>query len=245
MAKKVVASDKSEVALGVAPEASRGTNRSGGNEARRDTSARSRVEDERWRLGKQTLRRAALELARRRAQLKMTAMSDLATVGEDDSLEIITKSLEDPSAEVRNAAVRALYRINPDFAASFFNRALREGTPDRRRRIGAALATSGLVDEAIYQLKTGSQNLYGTISLLFLVAKAGEVQPLIRLVEDHPSIELRLALIELLASSGEASIVPALRRLAVRSSLPAEVRSAVMDAIYQISSQTKEVVSGQ
>ena len=244
MGKKVVAGDKSEAAFGVAPEASRGARSSAGsNDTRRDASTRSRVEDERWRVEKQTLRRAALELARRRAQLKMTAMADLATVGEDDSLEIITKSLEDPSAEVRNAAVRALYRINADYAASFFNRALREGTPDRRRRIGAALASSGLVDEAIQQLKAGSPNLYGTISLLFLVAKAGEVQPLIRLVEDHPSIELRLALIELLASSGEASIVPALRRLAVRSSLPAEVRSAVMDAIYQISSQTGGVSS--
>lgn len=245
MAKKVVASDKAEAAFSVAPGASRARPSEPRNDTRRDTSARSRAEDERWRIEKQTLRRAALELARRRAQLKMTAMSDLATVGEDDSLEIITKSLEDPSAEVRNAAVRALYRLNPDFAASFFNRALREGTPDRRRRIGAALASSGLVNEAIQQLKVGSPNLYGTISLLFLVAKAGEVQPLIRLVEDHPSIELRLALIELLASSGEVSIVPALRRLAVRSSLPAEVRSAVINAIYQISSQAGEVSSGQ
>jgi len=118
---------------------------------------------------------------------------------------------------------------------------LREGPRDRRRRIGAALAGSGLVSEAIQHLKAGThKNPYGTISLLFLVAKAGEVQPLITLVENHPSIELRLALIELLALSGETAIVPAFRRLAVRSSLPAEVRSAVMEAIYQITTQSPE-----
>ena len=109
---------------------------------------------------------------------------------------------------------------------------------DRRRRIGAALAGSGLVGEAIQQLRTdGSQNLYGTLSLLFLVAKAGEVQLLMGLLESHPGLELRLALIELLGSTGDPLIVPALRRLSVRTSLPEEVRSAVMEAIYQISSQ--------
>ena len=97
MAKKVVASNKSEAAFGVARETSRAARPSApGKDTRRDTSARSRVEDERWRIEKQTLRRAALELAGRRAQLKMTAMADLATVGEDDSLEIITNSLKIP-----------------------------------------------------------------------------------------------------------------------------------------------------
>jgi len=44
----------------------------------------------------------------------------------------------------------------------------------------------------------------------------------------------------LLALSGQPEIVPAFRRLAVRGSLPSEVRSAVMEAIYQISSQNRE-----
>lgn len=205
-----------------------------------DVDTDRRREDERWRIETQTLRRAAAELAKRRMQREVAAMSQLANVSEENSLQVITDSLEDPSKEVRNEAVRALYRVNPEFAASFFNSALREGPTVRRRTIGAALAGSGLVNEAIQQLKSGNQqNVYGTISLLFLVAKAGEVQPLLSLLEDYPNIELRLALIELLALSGETSIVPALRRLAVQRSLPAEVRSAVMEAIYQISTQPR------
>jgi hypothetical protein len=204
----------------------------------RPVSAPTPSEDERWRAEQQILRRAAAELAQRRAQLQVATRFDSATVTVSDNtpIDVITKSLEDPSPDVREAAVRALYRRNPEFAASFFNRTLREGPSDQRRRIGAALVGSGLVGEAIQQLKAGTQhNLYGTISLLFLVAKAGEVQPLMSLVEEYPSIELRLALVELLASSGEPSIVPAFRRLADRSSLPAAVRSALMEAIYQLS----------
>lgn len=204
--------------------------------------ANRRREDQRWNLAKETLYRAAVELAQRRAQMGVTGLSELTSISKDDSVEVITRSLEDPSPEVRNAAVRALYRLDPEFAASFFNRALREGSHERRRKIGAALAGSGLVGDAINNLKgERDQNLYGAFSLLFLVAKAGEVQPLISVVEDHPSIELRLALIELLALSGEAGIVPVFRRLVATRTLPSEVRSAVMEAIYQLSSQTREI----
>ena len=237
MPKKVITNDRPSLSVTTVASTTRSSR---ATDSRRNSSARSQVEDERWRIEKQTLRRAAAELAHRRAQLKVAAMSDLTTVSESTSLEVISKSLEDPSANVRNAAVRALYRVNPGFAASFFNQVLREGPLDRRRRIGAALAGSGLVAEAIQQLKTdGSQNLYGTLSLLFLVAKAGEVQLLMGLLESHPGLELRLALIELLGSTGDPLIVPALQRLSQRTSLPEEVRLAVMQAILQINSQTE------
>lgn len=245
MAKKLVAkggkeASSSHAAQALRPAASLTVEDGSGKEA----ETGRRIEEERWRVEKETLRRAAAELAHRRAQVEVSALSDLTTVGKGDSFQVITGWLEDPSTEVRNAAVRALYRLNPELAASFFNRALREGPPDRRRKIGAALAGSGLVVDAINNLKGEShQNLYGAFSLLFLVAKAGEVQPLISVVEDHPSIELRLALIELLALSGEAEIVPVFRRLAASSTLPSEVRSAVMDAIYQISSRAREGAS--
>ncbi|MGI8919125.1 MAG: HEAT repeat domain-containing protein [Pyrinomonadaceae bacterium] len=205
-----------------------------------DFGATRRLDDERWRKEQEILRRAAVELAKRRARQEVAAMSQLTTVAEHKRLETITEFLEDPSREVRNQAARALYQVNPEFAATFFNSALREAPKARRRTIGAALAGSGLVSDAIQALNSGRQkNAYSTISLLFLVAKAGEVQPLLKLLEDHPSIELRLALIELLALSGEASILPALKRLAVKRILPAEVRSAVMEAIYQLGAQSR------
>jgi HEAT repeat protein len=200
-----------------------------------EAEERRRFEEERWLQEGIALRRAAEELTQQRAKLEAAALKDLAKLGGDDSFQLISESLDSPSAEIRNAAVRALYDLNPDRAASFFNRALREGGPDRRRRIGAALAGSGLAGDAINSLTGEShQDTYGAFSLLFLVAKAGEVQPLMRIIETHPSIDLRLAVIKLLTLSGEPGVGPAFRRLASRSLLPSEVRSAVMDAIYQI-----------
>jgi hypothetical protein len=68
------------------------------------------------------------------------------------------------------------------------------------------------------------------------MAKAGETAPLIRAIESHPDTEVRLAVVKLLALSGQHEVLTSFKRLAVRGSLPNEVRSAVMEAIYQISS---------
>ncbi|MGH9882322.1 MAG: HEAT repeat domain-containing protein, partial [Pyrinomonadaceae bacterium] len=160
------------------------------------------------------LRRAAAELAQRKREAQTAALHDLAHVGEKSSFEVVSRSLEDPSAAVRQAAVRALYQINPEVAASFFNSALREGSAERRRVIGAALAGSDLATEAIYNLNSeDSRTTYRAFSLLFLLAKAGEAQPLMRVIEHHPNITLRLAMIALLASSGETAVLPGFHQL--------------------------------
>ena len=133
-----------------------------------------------------------------------------------------------------------MFDLQPDRAATF-TRALREGTPERRRKIGQALAGSGLAKDAIANLTGESrEKTYDAFSLLFLMAKAGEVQPLMQAIEDYPNVEVRIAVVKLLALSGQPEIVPAFRRMAVRGSLPSEVRSAVMEAIYQIGSHARE-----
>jgi hypothetical protein len=155
----------------------------------------------------------------------------------DDAFNVVCQMFDDPIQSVRDAAARALYNLNRDRAA-IFTRALREASTDRRRSIGASMSSSGLADEAISNLVDESrEKTYDAFSFLFLMSKAGEVQPLVRAIKDHPSKDVRLAVIRLLALSGQPEVLPAFRRLAVRGSLPTEVRSAVMEAIFQISSQ--------
>ncbi|HEX8179950.1 MAG TPA: HEAT repeat domain-containing protein [Pyrinomonadaceae bacterium] len=161
----------------------------------------------------------------------------LAHLNTDEAFQQICAAFDDSATEVREAAARALYSLADDRADSF-TRALREAPPERRRRIGASISSSGLADEAVSNLTGESRDkTYDAFSLLFLMAKAGETAPLIHAIETHPENEVRLAVVKLLALSGQHEILPSFRRLAVRGSLPTEVRSAVMEAIYQISSQ--------
>ncbi len=198
-----------------------------------------RSEDERWHQQQTVLRRAAADVAHRRAESTAATVTDRNQAGQDGSFDLL-RSLDDTSPEARNVAVRAFYDLNPDLAASFLNKALMQGSPEERRNIGAALVGSGLADHAVDTLTRESQNnTYGAFSLLFLVAKAGQVGPLMRVIEDHPNIQLRLAVIKLLALSGEPKIVTAFFGLAQRSSLPLEIRSAVREAIFQLSRETR------
>lgn len=173
-----------------------------------------------------TLRQAARELVECRNESQKPAKLRLAS----RPFEQIVQLLDDPSAAVREKAVRDLYEIDPDQAATLVNDALREGSPEERRRIGSALAGSGLLYEAIDDLMAANhEHSYSAFSLLFLVAKAGVVEPLSTVIEKHPSLDVSLAVIRLLASSGEPEVATTLERLAGNTTLAPELRSAAAE----------------
>ena len=187
-------------------------------------------DDERWTEDLVTLRRAAEELVQRRQHAKLTFSRP-----HNGPFDEIAQSLDDPSPDVRKQAVRELYELDPDQAATLVNEALRAGSPEERRRIGMALADSGLLYEAIDDLMAENyESCYGAFSLLFLVAKAGVVEPLSSVIEQHPSLDLSLAVIRLLASSGEPEVTPALEKLAGNDSLAPELRNAAAEAVAQL-----------
>jgi HEAT repeat protein len=186
-----------------------------------------RTEDERWNRDIATLREAAQQLAQRRIKPQKSNFQ----------FDQIAELLDDPSAAVREKAVRDLYELDADRAATLVNDALRDGSPEERRRIGSALADSGLLYEAIDDLMAENhEHCYSAFSLLFLVAKAGVVEPLSTVIEKHPSLDLSLAVIRLLASSGEPEVASTLERLASNASLPSELRSAAAESISQLAS---------
>jgi len=186
-----------------------------------------RTEDERWNRDIATLREAAQQLAQRRIKPQKSNFQ----------FDQISELLDDPSAAVREKAVRDLYELDADRAATLVNDALRDGSPEERRRIGSALADSGLLYEAIDDLMAENhEHCYSAFSLLFLVAKAGVVEPLSTVIEKHPSLDLSLAVIRLLASSGEPEVASTLERLASNASLPSELRSAAAESISQLAS---------
>ncbi|HSE24936.1 MAG TPA: hypothetical protein VLB68_24970 [Pyrinomonadaceae bacterium] len=188
--------------------------------------------DELWQHDIEVLREAA-----RRRLLESTSGA-LVLREPNTPFQEIAASLDSPALETRRRAVRNLYELDPDRAATLFNVALRDGSVEERREFGAALAASGLVEEAVNNLMAKShKDCYSALSLLFLVAKAGEVQPLIKVIERQPSLELRLALIKLLASTNEPEVLPAFRRLAVSGGLATEVRLAVLEAINQLTAK--------
>jgi hypothetical protein len=171
---------------------------------------------------------------------RTSAVREWAQINEEQAFLKITELFDDSSVDVRNAAAIALFELKRDCAASF-TRALRDGSPERRTHIAAAINGSGIAARAIENLIGGSrEQTYDAFSMLFLMARAGEVQVLLKTIEQHPEAAVRLSVIKLLTFCNQPNIIPAFRSLAVRGTLPTEVRSAVMEAIYQIGNNGRE-----
>jgi len=168
------------------------------------------------------------------------ALQQLARLNDDDAFSLITSLFDDSSAEVRNTAARALYELRPN-RTDTFTCALREASTERRRQITKALVGSGLAAEAIDNLASESQEkTYDAFSILCLMAKAGEFQSILHTIEMHPNTTVKLSVIKLLTFCNLPEIIPAFRNLAVRGSLPTEIRSALLASIYELKTKTRE-----
>jgi hypothetical protein len=134
---------------------------------------------------------------------RAAAVAELARSGSSDAFLRIADCFDDSSPHVRNAAARALRTLEPDKAVDLFNRALENSSAERRRKIGAAIAASGLAREAINNLASESrEDTYSALSILFVMAKTGEVEPLVQALKDHPDDEIGKAVSKLLTLSG-------------------------------------------
>jgi hypothetical protein len=189
-----------------------------------------RLDEDQWQKDIATLRLAAEEVARRRPiPQTIERRTNL------DTFHRLAAMLNDSSLTDRGQTLRKLYQLDPERAATFLNVTLQESTPEDRQQIGTALETSGLVEEAIRSLISNSHSRsYRAFSLLFLVAKTGTVRPLLRVIEEHPNIELRLALIRLLTSSRAPDLVFQFQRLLAKNCLPNELCVAMKEAVAQM-----------
>jgi hypothetical protein len=137
---------------------------------------------------------------------RAAAVAELARSRSEDAFGLIANCFDDPSPHVRNAAARALRKLEPDRTVDLFNRALEEASDQRRRNIGAAIAGSGLASEAINNLVSENrEQTYNALSILFVMAKTGEVEPLERARDEHPHDEIGKAVAKLLTLSGHSS----------------------------------------
>lgn len=140
---------------------------------------------------------------------RMAALAGLARLGDREAFSLIAYCFEDPSVQVRNAAARALRELEPERTVESFTRAVEEGPPERARNIGMAIAGSGLASEAMHNLGAESrEDTYKALSLLFVMAKTGEIQPLVQAIEEREP-EVCGAAIKLLNLSGQSDAAEA------------------------------------
>jgi len=137
---------------------------------------------------------------------RIAALHSLARNPTNETFSVIARCFDDPLPQVRNTAARALRDSAPERTVEAFTMAIEEGSEERVRNIGVAIAESGLAAEALQDLRTQSrEDTYKALSLLFVMAKAGEIQPLLQAIEEYPESEICTAAVKLLNLSGQTN----------------------------------------
>jgi hypothetical protein len=152
-------------------------------------------------------------------QGRAAAVASLARLGANDAYALVVNCFDDESPVVRNAAARALFELEPQKPVEPFTRALKDASDERRAKIGRAISESGLAAQAVNALNSDNrEDTFNALCLLFTMAKTGEIEALVNVVETHDETEVRLAAVRLLTMAGQTEIANAAlkRRLQVQ-----------------------------
>jgi hypothetical protein len=143
-------------------------------------------------------------------QTRAATLTELAQSGAKQAFSLINRFFDDSSAKVRNTAARALLELEPYRTKELLSRALEGASPERCQKIVGALIASGLAAEAIDDLGGENKELtYNALCLLFVIARNGELEPLVEAIETNQNLEVRQAAVKLLTLCGQPDIAAA------------------------------------
>ncbi len=166
--------------------------------------------------------------------VRSAAVTSLGEIEHESVFAPVVMAFADEAREVRAAAARSLSRMSFDRAEGYA-RLIENADAETLRRVAAACTKAGMVTQAIDRMISEDRRLaYESFSLLSLLAKAGEIEPLLAAIADHGEVNVRLALIRLLGTTGQPEVATELRHLAVRDGMPEKVRSALMEVVYKM-----------
>jgi HEAT repeat protein len=177
---------------------------------------------------------AAMAAGDPEAVVRSAAVTSLGEIEHGCVFAPVLMAFADEAREVRAAAARSLSRMSFDRAEGYV-RLIETADEETLRRVAVACIKAGMVAQAIDRMISEDRRLaYESFSLLSLLAKAGEIEPLLGAIADHGELHVRLALIRLLGTAGQPGVAEELRRLAVRDGMPEKVRSALMEVLYKM-----------
>jgi HEAT repeat protein len=166
--------------------------------------------------------------------VRSAAVASLSEIEHESVFAPILMAFADEAREVRAAAARSLSRMNFDRSEGYV-RLIETADADTLQKVASACIKAGMVGQAIDRMISEDRRLaYEAFSLLSLLAKANETEPLLEAINDHPEMGVRLALIRLLGTTAQPEIATQLRHLAVRDGMPEKVRAALMEVVYKI-----------
>ena len=174
---------------------------------------------------------AAMALHDPEPAVRSAAVTSLGLINHETVFVHVAVALADEAREVRAAAARAVSRLSFDRADAYI-RVIESTDEQTLRDVAQACIKAGLAAQAISRLASEDRRqAYESYSLLALVAKAGEVEPILDTIECNRDIEVRLACIGLLDVAAQPQLRGRLKRIADNGGVPEKVRRAIIETL--------------
>jgi len=195
----------------------------------------------------------ARELGMHRAERSISALSAAASHDADDAVRSaavtalgvidhesvfapVLIALADDTREVRAAAARALSSLNFDRAQAYA-RVERTADPETLHNFAQACVKTGIAAQSADRL--GSEDwrqAHEALSLFSLLTKAGELQPVFDVIENHRDLRARQAAVRVLNAFATADAVPKLRDVVGLPGMPEDIRTGLLEVLYKLDS---------
>ncbi len=166
--------------------------------------------------------------------IRSAAVSALGLIDHESVLATILIALADGSREVRAAAARTLSGFSFDRADAYV-RVMETADAETLQNVARACITTGIVAQAVDRLASEDRHqAYEAFSLLSLMAKANETQPILDAIQSHKDDEVRLSAIRVLNVAAQPDLAPTLRSMASGEGLTENVRTAILEVLYKL-----------
>ena len=169
--------------------------------------------------------------------VRAAAVASLGAIDHESVFAPVLVTLGDESREVRAAAARALTGLHFD-RADAYNRVSETGSAETLKAVAVACVKTGIATQAIQRLTSEDRRqAYEAFSLMTLLAKAKEIQPILDVIENYGDNEIRLCAVRVLNVAGPPDVAPKLRALVAGDRMPESLRTAVLEVLYKLDQQ--------
>ena len=168
------------------------------------------------------------------AVVRAAAVASLGEIDHESVFAPVLMAFVDEAREVQAAAARALSRLSFN-RADAYARIIETADDEALGNVARACIKARMASQAIDRLASEDRRqAYEAFSLVSLLAKAGEVSPILDAIAEHRDDSVRMAAIRLLGMTGRPEVAQHFRQLAVRDGLPESVRTSLLEVVYKI-----------
>ena len=166
--------------------------------------------------------------------VRSAAVSSLGSIDHESVFGPVLIALADESRIVRAAAARTLSSLHCDRADAYV-RLMETADQAMLQEVAKACVQTRIVAQGVDRLASEDRRqAFEAFSLFSLLARANEIDPIMDVIENHQDEEARLCAVRVLNVAGQAALVPKLREIVGKDSLPESVRTAVLEVLYKL-----------